>query len=369
VAAAGALVALAGSLVLPLVEFRANRIVAGTPHPFAIGGPAAFVLVALAVAALCVALAVPRERRAVLELACAGAMAAALAFALGTATSDLTAVASPITRVSIGAGAWVAALGIAILAFAGAQGRVPALARAVAGSLAAAAWLGVALWGGLAKLSIVLEYRAQAALFWSAVGTHMSLVGVSVCLALVIGVPLGVAASRVEWVRVPVLGAVGVIQTVPSLALLGLLVVPLSLMGLPGIGPLPAVIALTLYSLLPVVRDTYVGLSGIDPAVVDAGRGMGMSSSQLLLRVEAPLALPLLVEGVRAATVSIIGIAAVVAFVGVGTLGRLVFEGWGYQADDLILLGAIPMVVMAVAADAALRRLGRAVTSPGIRGG
>jgi len=115
------------------------------------------------------------------------------------------------------------------------------------------------------------------------------------------------------------------------------------------------------------VRNTYVGLSEVDPAIVDAGRGMGMSGSQLLLRVEAPLALPLVIEGVRSAAVLVIGIAAVVAFVGVGTLGVLVFEGWGVQADDLILLGAVPMVVLAVAADSGLRALARAATSPGIR--
>jgi len=144
-------------------------------------------------------------------------------------------------------------------------------------------------------------------------------------------------------------------------------VFPLAALGLPGIGPLPGVIALTLYALLPIVRNTYVGLSEVDPAIVDAGRGMGMSGSQLLLRVEAPLALPLVIEGVRSAAVLVIGIAAVVAFVGVGTLGVLVFEGWGVQADDLILLGAVPMVVLAVAADSGLRALARAATSPGIR--
>jgi osmoprotectant transport system permease protein len=199
------------------------------------------------------------------------------------------------------------------------------------------------------------------------VTTHLAVAGGSLAIAIVVGVPLGVLALRVRWLRTITLGVVGVIQTVPSLALLGLLVVPLAAVGLPGIGPLPAVIALTLYALLPIVRNTYVGLSEVDPAVVDAGRGMGMSGSQLLMRLEAPLALPLVIEGVRSAAVLVIGIAAVVAFVGVGTLGVLVFQGWGEQADDLILLGAVPMVVLAVVADAGLRALARAATSPGIR--
>jgi osmoprotectant transport system permease protein len=191
--------------------------------------------------------------------------------------------------------------------------------------------------------------------------------GVSLAIALVIGVPLGIASARVPWVRATALGVVGVIQTVPSLALLGLLVLPLAAAGLPGIGPLPGIIALTLYALLPIVRNTYVGIAGVDPAIVDSGRGMGMSEAQLLMRVEVPLALPLLIEGVRAAAVLVIGIAAVVAFIGVGTLGVLVFEGFGQQANDHILLGAVPMVVLAVVVDALLRALKRVAVSPGIR--
>jgi osmoprotectant transport system permease protein len=229
------------------------------------------------------------------------------------------------------------------------------------------AWAVAAAVGGLGRLSIFVEYAVQGPAFWQAVGTHLTLVGAALVGAILVGLPLGVASARVPRVRAVALGVVGVIQTVPSPALLGLLVVPLAAIGLPGIGPLPALIALTSYALLPIVRNTYLGLAGVDAAVVDAGRGMGMSRTQLLLRVEAPLAMPLFIEGVRAATVMVVGIAAVVAFIGVGTLGVLVFEGWGNQADDLILLGAVPMVVLAVAADTALRWLGRVATSPGIR--
>lgn len=358
--------ALAGSALLPFVAFRANRIVAGVAHGLSAGGAAGFALAVLAALSLAAAFA-PARARPALELAGASAMAGALAWALGHAASTLTASAPVIARVSVGGGAWLTAAGTAVVWFAALQTRPGRVARWAAAGVAAAAWSAAAAWGGLARLSLVLEYRVQADSFWSAVGTHLSLVGVSLGIAMLIGVPLGVAAARVRWVRSVVLPVVGVIQTVPSLALLGLLVVPLAALGLPGIGPLPATIALTAYALLPIVRDTYVGLAGVDPAAVDAGRGMGMTAAQLLLRVEAPLALPLMVEGIRSATVMIIGIAAVVAFVGVGTLGVLVFLGWGQQADDLILLGAVPMVVLAVIADAGLRRLGRALTSPGVR--
>ena len=367
VAAFGAAVALAACLLLPLAMFRANRIVEGSPQTALSTGSAGWVLLGACLAALAVALlARPAVRARALPFA-ASALTVALAWALGRAAVALRAGQPDISRVSIGSGAWLMAAGCAVVWFASRDYDASAAFRRAAAALAVAGFAGAALIGGLANLSIVTEYSDRAARFWSAAGTHLTLAGGSLLLAILIGVPLGVLSLRVRWLRGLTLGVVGLIQTVPSLALLGLLVFPLAALGLPGIGPLPGVIALTLYALLPIVRNTYVGLSEVDPAIVDAGRGMGMSGSQLLLRVEAPLALPLVIEGVRSAAVLVIGIAAVVAFVGVGTLGVLVFEGWGVQADDLILLGAVPMVVLAVAADAGLRALARAATSPGIR--
>jgi len=367
VAAFGAAVALAACALLPLAVFRANRIVEGSPHTALSTGPPGWVLAAACLAALAVAvLARPAARARALPFA-ASALTVALAWALGRAAITLRAGQPDISRVSIGSGAWLVAAGCAVVWFASRDYDGAAAFRRAAAALAVAGSAGAVMVGGLAQLSIVTEYSDRAARFWSAAGTHLTLAGGSLLLAILIGVPLGVLSLRVRWLRALTLGVVGLIQTVPSLALLGLLVFPLAALGLPGIGPLPGVIALTLYALLPIVRNTYVGLSEVDPAIVDAGRGMGMSGSQLLLRVEAPLALPLVIEGVRSAAVLVIGIAAVVAFVGVGTLGVLVFEGWGVQADDLILLGAVPMVVLAVAADSGLRALARATTSPGIR--
>jgi len=367
VAAFGAAVAIAACVLLPLSVFRANRIVQGSPHTALSTGPAGWVLLGACLAALAVALlARPAARARALPLA-ASALTIALAWALGRAAVTLRAGQPDISRVSIGGGAWLMAAGCAVVWFASRDYDGASTFRRAAAAVSVAGFAGAALAGGLAHLSIVTEYSDRAARFWSAAGTHLTLAGGSLALAVLIGVPLGVLSLRVKWLRAFTLGVVGLIQTVPSLALLGLLVFPLAALGLPGIGPLPGVIALTLYALLPIVRNTYVGLSEVDPAIVDAGRGMGMSGSQLLLRVEAPLALPLVIEGVRSAAVLVIGIAAVVAFVGVGTLGVLVFEGWGVQADDLILLGAVPMVVLAVAADSGLRALARAATSPGIR--
>jgi osmoprotectant transport system permease protein len=367
VAAFGASAAVVACLLMPLTVFRANRIVAGTSHGVLAAGPAGWLLLAVCVCALAAAVVPLRAARGWLLPVASAAATLALAWALGGAALTLRAGQPEASRVSIGAGAWLIAAGIAVVWFAARDYPEGVVARRIAIAVAAAGVLGAALVGGLGHLSIVTEYGSRADSFWSAVATHLALAGGSLVLAVAIGVPLGVLSLRVRWLRAATLGVVGVIQTVPSLALLGLLVVPLAALGLPGIGPLPAVIALTLYALLPIVRNTYVGLAEVDPAVVDAGRGMGMSSGQLLLRVEAPLALPLVIEGVRSAAVLVIGIAAVVAFIGVGTLGVLVFEGWGQQTDDLILLGAIPMVVLAVAADAGLRAVSRATTSPGIR--
>jgi osmoprotectant transport system permease protein len=373
VAATGAAAALVGVFALPFVVFRANRIVAGAPRSIAEAGPAGIALVVFAVAALVVALAPAvwpasaRRQPLLLKITAAGTFAS-LAWAVGQAASRLLGGAGDIARISIGAGAWLALVGAAVVEFAADSQLERGWPRRAVTAVALVAVACAALLGGMGSLGIVAEYRTQS-LFWTYVGQHLALAGSGLALGLALGIPLAIAATRWRPVRDVTLGVVGVIQTFPSVALLGLLVIPLAAAGLPGIGPLPALIALTLYSLLPIVRNTYIGLSEVDPAVVDAGRGMGMSSAQLLLRVEAPLALPLAIEGVRAAAVLVIGITAVTAFVGAGGLGVLVFLGWGTQVDDLILLGAVPMVVLALLADSSLRALAGRVVSPGIRGG
>jgi osmoprotectant transport system permease protein len=224
-----------------------------------------------------------------------------------------------------------------------------------------------AVFGGLQSLSLALEYQAQSATFWVLTWRHVMLTVGGTAIAAVIGVPLGIAAARRRFVRGTAIPIAGVIQTIPSLALFGILMAVLGVLALPTIGTLPALIALTLYALLPIVRNTYLGVAGVDPATVDAGRGMGMSTSELLLRVELPLALPLLLEGLRAALVLTVGIAAVMAIGGAQDLGTLVYSGWGVQSADLVLLGAIPMVILSIIADQGMRAVERGLVSPGIR--
>ncbi|MEK6526767.1 MAG: ABC transporter permease [Nitrospirota bacterium] len=185
---------------------------------------------------------------------------------------------------------------------------------------------------------------------------HLVLVGLSTSGAVLIGIPLGVGLARNPRWRQPVLGFVNVIQTIPSLALFAILI-PLPVIG--GIGTSTALIALVLYSLLPVVSNTVAGLIGIDPAVREAAVAMGMTDRQLLWKVELPLALGVILTGVRVATVIGVGLATIAAAIGAGGLGMFIFRGLAMLDTRLILAGAIPAAAMALAADLILGRVER----------
>ncbi len=179
-------------------------------------------------------------------------------------------------------------------------------------------------------------------------GQHLYLVAVSTSGALAIGLPLGVLLTRRPAWRAPVLGLANVFQTIPSLALFGLLI-PVF-----GIGAWTAITALLVYALLPIVRNTYTGIAGVDPAVREAGRGMGMTGGQLLRLVELPLAAGVILAGVRVATVVSVGIATIAAAIGAGGLGVYIFRGVATVDDTLILAGALPAALLALAADGLL---------------
>ena len=177
---------------------------------------------------------------------------------------------------------------------------------------------------------------------------HIGLVAVSTGIAVLIGLPLGVLAARRPGWRGPVLGLANVFQTIPSLALFGLLI-PVF-----GIGAWTAITALVVYALLPIVRNSYAGITGVDPAVREAGRGMGMTEGELLRLVELPLAAGVILAGVRVATVVSVGIATIAAAIGAGGLGVYIFRGVATVDDTLILAGAIPAALLAILADALL---------------
>ncbi|MEH1797102.1 ABC transporter permease [Nostoc sp.] len=177
---------------------------------------------------------------------------------------------------------------------------------------------------------------------------HLFLVGIAIGIAILVGIPLGILITRKTYLRQPILGIANILQTIPSLALFGLLI-PVPIIG--GIGAVPAIVALTVYSLLPIIRNTYTGITSVDPAIREAGRGMGMTDRQLLLQVEIPLAMGIILAGVRVATVIAIGIATIAAAIGAGGLGVFIFRGISVVNDQLILAGAVPAAVIALLAD------------------
>lgn len=183
------------------------------------------------------------------------------------------------------------------------------------------------------------------------VGQHLYLVAIATSAAIVLGVPLGIMLTRRAGWRPAVLGLANVLQTIPSLALFGFLI-PLPLIG--GIGARTAIVALVVYALLPIVRNTYEGIAGVDPAVREAGRGMGMTDWQVLTQVELPLGFSVILAGVRVATVVSIGTATIAAAIGAGGLGVYIFRGVAVVDDTLILAGALPAALMALAADGLL---------------
>lgn len=182
----------------------------------------------------------------------------------------------------------------------------------------------------------------------SLTGEHLRLTAVSILIAVAIGVPLGVLLTRRPRLSRPILGLAGVVQTVPSLALFGFLI-PLPLLG--GIGETPAIVALVVYALLPILRNTHAGIFSVDPAVVEAATGLGMTARQRLWWVELPLALPVVLAGVRIATVVSIGLATIAAAIGAGGLGVLIYRGIATVDNRLILAGAVPAALLALAAD------------------
>jgi len=185
---------------------------------------------------------------------------------------------------------------------------------------------------------------------------HLWLVGISTLLAVVVGIPLGILVSRWPVFDKPVLGGANIIQTIPSLALFGFL------LPAPWIGARAdrlAILALTLYALLPLIRNTYAGIKGVDRAVIEAGRGMGMTDRQLLWQVELPLASGVIIAGVRVAVVVSVGLATIAAAIGAGGLGEFIFRGLAMVNNAVILAGAIPAAFLALLADFSLGRLER----------
>lgn len=181
--------------------------------------------------------------------------------------------------------------------------------------------------------------------------THVGLTFISLLIAVLIGVPLGILISRKVKYAGTVLGLAGILQTIPSIALLGVMI------PLLGIGPKPAIVALFLYALLPIIRNTYTGIKEVDESIIDAAKGMGMSRMQILSKVELPLAMPVLLAGIRTATVINVGVATLAAYIAAGGLGEFIFGGIALNNSNMILAGAIPAALLAILLDYLLSRV------------
>ncbi|WP_066140715.1 ABC transporter permease [Lederbergia lenta] len=194
---------------------------------------------------------------------------------------------------------------------------------------------------------------------------HIQLVGIATIIAILIGVPLGIYLTTNEYLAESILRIASIIMTIPSLALFGMMIPILSLIG-QGIGFLPALIALVLYSQLPIIRNTYTGIKDVNPNVRDAAKAIGMSTIQRLVKVEIPIAMPLIMTGIRLATVMNIGIGAIAAFIGAGGLGVLINQGISRSNSTMVIVGAVAVSIMAIMADLLLKYIQKRFTVKGI---
>lgn len=440
------------ALALPWVNFRENRLVLG--EGISLLGTVPLMPLGWLLPALWLALGVlawgaqpPAARAGWASVGLLAALSAAVSWLLGAAASALLLEATPLARVSPAGGFWLSVLALYVAGFG--LSRWAGVAR-WAGAAGVVAFAAVPLLGWWQDLGLAQEYANIAAAFWPQLGLHLTLSLTALGLALILGLPLGLAAARNERLSGTVLGAAGFLQTVPSVALFGLVLpvfsalgrdatlggylagaggalllgaalwrlfgqrvagllggllallgaqallllgglaligvlegawlggrsfspaalslsAPLSAWGIRGIGAAPALLALTIYALLPVVTNTFVGLRSVPPALTDAARGLGMTEGQILRRAEWPIALPFIMEGIRAALVLTFGIATIAPLIGAGGLGFFIQRGVEGNVPDLVLLGALPIVLVALLLSGLVGWLGERLTPPGLR--
>ncbi len=352
------------------VSVARNRLVSGRPVALwdATSGPALW----LAAAGMLLWLAGGLRRNATLALLGACALSAALTWTSGV-FAGATAATQPAARVSLGAAFWLMQADC-LICVAEAARRLGPRGAILGLILLLAPLAALLLTGELDSLSLLREYANKREVIGPALLRHISIVAASVVPTLLIGVPLGIACHRRRSLGSAVFPTLGLVQTIPSIALFGLLMAPLSSLaewipalqraGISGIGIAPAVIALVLYSLLPITRNTTAGLDGVPAPVRDAARGLGMKPSQIFWQVDVKLAFPVFLAGLRITLVQAVGLTAVAALIGAGGLGAIMFDGLFTGALDLALLGALPIIGLAVLIDLLLRMASPARTIP-----
>ena len=356
-----AVIGLAG-LALPLVQFKANRIVPGEGVGLAALPHGHWVMLGLGAVLV---LACPARWPAAARLASAAAGLIAATLMLGMAAFHLPPAGNSLARVAPASGFWLLVLAFGLM-LADAVNRLrPSLAlRWVILAGAAGLVAGILASGVLDGVSVMREYASRRDLFGREAQAHLALAFGSLGLALLAGIPLGIAIFQARRWQGPVLGVLNILQTIPSLALFGIMIPVLGWVaatvpgaaqaGVSGIGTFPALIALFLYSLLPVVSNTLAGLSGVPAPTREAAVGLGMTRAQVMAQVLVPLALPVLLAAVRIVLVQNIGLAVIAGLIGGGGFGTFVFQGLNQTAMDLVLLGALPTIALALVAGIAL---------------
>ncbi|HDV8238675.1 ABC transporter permease [Enterobacter hormaechei] len=351
------------AVALPFVNVAPNRLVSGEPR--ALWQIWSFTPLLLGAAlASTVALAFWPGRAALwLTLLLSEALFIVLFWSAGQAATQMASVESPLARTSIGSGLWLW-LALCLLVCSDAIRRLTPL-PVWRWLLNAQFWvipLLILFSGDLNQLSLLKEYGNRQEVFDNALAQHLTILFGTLIPALLLGVPLGIGCYRHPSRQGAVFTVLNVIQTIPSVALFGLLIAPLAGLvksfpalaaaGIAGTGLTPALIALVLYALLPLVRGVVAGLSQVPPDVLESAHAMGMSARQCFWKIQLPLALPLLVRSLRVVTVQTVGMAVIAALIGAGGFGALVFQGLLSSALDLVLLGVVPTIALAVVLDA-----------------
>lgn len=362
------LLAAAGGF-FPFINHAANRLVSGEPLVLRQLPEPAFLLLLIPTVILAGLTLIPTRRIPVLLTLLVGeAMFIAALVVMGKTAAWFAQEGSSVARTSPGSGLWLV-LALCLLLCADAINRLTpkALWRLLLNLQIWIVPLALLLSGFFAELSLLKEYANRQDVFDDALSRHLALLLGTLVPALLIGVPLGVLCyQRPAW-QASVFSVLNVIQTVPSVALFGLLIAPLAglakllpwlgAMGVSGIGVTPALIALVLYALLPLVRGVVAGLQQVPRNVIESAEGMGMSRRQIFWRAEVPLAMPVLLRSLRVVCVQTIGMAVIAALIGAGGFGAIIFQGLLSSALDLVLLGVIPVIAMAVILDALFKLL------------
>ncbi|MEN4979230.1 ABC transporter permease [Erwinia billingiae] len=349
---------------LPFLNYAPNRLVSGQPLPLhqLLQGVQWLLPVPVILLLLLAFLPVTRRHLVLTLLLSEGLFIALIAFS-GHQATLLSQQGSPLARTSWGSGFWLSG-GLCLLIAADTISRLtPQVFWRLL--LNGQIWLPVIVFllnGQLDQMALLKEYANRREVFDQAFSRHLLLLVGTLIPTLAIGIPLGWWCAKKAAVQSPVFAVLNVIQTVPSVALFGLLIAPLaglarafpwlSELGISGIGMAPALIALVLYALLPLVRSVVAGLQQVPKEVIETAEGMGMTRSQIFWQAEVPLALPVLLTGLRVIAVQTVGMAVIAALIGAGGFGAIIFQGLLSSALELVLLGVIPVIAMAVVIDA-----------------